>query len=201
VQVPEVEQHPGRRRGEPADEVAHRERVVAAPPRARVHGREVLDRERDAERLRPLEKRDEGPLLELGALAQARGRRAVCLREVQAVVGDELGARLGGVVEQPVERLVGLAGARAEVVGRVEQQAQPGRVERAAQGAGVAARAPAVGEHRRRRRVDLHPGEAGVLVGGEQLRRGPGVAVDVEAEASDHARSVARPGPRRVVGP
>jgi hypothetical protein len=116
VQVPEVEQHPGRRRAEATHEVAHRERVVAHPLRARVDGREVLDRHGDAKRLRPLEKRDEGPLLELGALALACGRGAVCLREVEAVVGDELGARPGGVVEQAVERGVGLGRACAQVV-------------------------------------------------------------------------------------
>jgi hypothetical protein len=74
--VADVEEHPGRRRVEPVDEVADRERVVAAAPRAGVDGREVLDREGDAKGMRPPEARDEGPLLELGALAQAGGREA-----------------------------------------------------------------------------------------------------------------------------
>jgi hypothetical protein len=58
--------------------------------------------------MRPLEARDEGPLLELGALVDARGRGAVGFHEVEAVADDELGAGRGGVVEQAVERaLVG----------------------------------------------------------------------------------------------
>ena len=88
--------------------------------------------------MRPLEKRDEGPLLELGALAEARGRRAFGFREVESVVGDELGARRGGVVEQAVERAVVLGRPRAQAVRRVHEQPQARAVERGADGAGVA---------------------------------------------------------------
>jgi hypothetical protein len=51
----DVEQHPGGRRGQPAHEVAHGQRVVAQPRRSRVHRRQVLDRDRHAKRVRPLE--------------------------------------------------------------------------------------------------------------------------------------------------
>ena len=71
--------------------------------------------------MRPLEERHEGPLLEQGALADARGPGAVGFREVEAVVGDELGAGERGVVEQAGERPVVLGRAGAEVVGRVQQ--------------------------------------------------------------------------------
>jgi hypothetical protein len=50
----------------------------------------------------------------------------------------------------------------------------------------------ALGEHRARRRVDLHPREPAGALGGERSGGGPGVAVDVEAEAVVHACSVAR---------
>jgi hypothetical protein len=52
-------------------------------------------------------------LLELGAIADARTGRALGIREVHAVVGDELGAHLGGVVEHPVERAVAVGEHRA----------------------------------------------------------------------------------------
>jgi hypothetical protein len=191
VEVAEVEQHPGGRRGEAADEIADGERVVAAAPRARIYRREVLDRHGDAKGMRPLEERHEGPLLELGALAEARGRGSFCLREVEAVVGDELGAGGRGVVEQAVEGAVVLERAGAQVVRRVQQQPEAGPLELGSHGARVAQAVAAIGEHRGRRRVDLHPGEAGGALGGEQRGAGPGVAVDVEAEAIVHVASVA----------
>ena len=129
VQVPEVEQHPGRRRGEPADEVADRERVVAHPPRAREHRREVLDRDGDAKRVRLLEVLRQGAFLEQSALPDGLGVRPVIVREVQSVVGDELRAGLGGVLEQPGEGPVGARRAGAQVVRRVQDEAQPRRVE------------------------------------------------------------------------
>jgi hypothetical protein len=55
VEMADVEQHPGGRRGQPAHEVAHGQRVVAQPRRSRVHRRQVLDRDRHAKRVRPLE--------------------------------------------------------------------------------------------------------------------------------------------------
>jgi hypothetical protein len=117
------------------------------------------------------------------------------------VVGDELGACRRGVVEEPVERVVVVGRAGAEVVGRVEQEPQPGAVELAAQRAGVAQRVAALGEHRELRRVDLHPREAGGPLGGERRGRGPGVAVDVEADAIVHASSVAGRGGVGVARP
>jgi len=54
------------------------------------------------------------------------------VHEVQAVVRDELGARLRGVVEQPGEAAVGLDPPRAEVVGGVQDEPQRARVERGA---------------------------------------------------------------------
>jgi hypothetical protein len=158
---------------------------------------QVLDRDGDAKGMRPLEERDEGPLLELGALAEARGRGAVGFREVQAVVGDELGAGGVGVVEQAGERAVVLDRARAEVVRGMQQQPQAGPVERRAQGAGVTQAVAALGEHRPRGRVDLDPGEAGGLVRGEHRDGGPGVAVDVEAEPGVHASHVRWPAAHR----
>ena len=125
--------------------------------------------------------------------AEARGRRAVGFREVEAVVGDELGARRLGVVEQAAERAVVLDRAGAQIVRRVQQQPQAGPVERRPEGAGVAQARAALAEHRARRRVDLHPGEARGLVGGERRGRGPGIAVDVEAEPVVHASQVRRP--------
>jgi hypothetical protein len=56
--------------------------------------------------MRPLEEAGEGPFLEQSALADAWLGRALGVREVQAVVGDELGARL----------LVGGKGAHAAAV-------------------------------------------------------------------------------------
>ena len=61
---------------------------------------------RHAKRVRPLEVAVEGALLEASALAGARAGGPAGVHEVQAVVGDELGARLHGVVEQPVERAI-----------------------------------------------------------------------------------------------
>jgi hypothetical protein len=58
VQVTDVEQHPGGRRGQPAHQVAHGQRVVAQPRgggRGRMHGGQVLDGDRHAKRVRPLE--------------------------------------------------------------------------------------------------------------------------------------------------
>ena len=55
VQVADVEQHPRGRRGQPAHEVAHGQRVVAQPRRRRMHRRQVLDGDRHAKRVRPLE--------------------------------------------------------------------------------------------------------------------------------------------------
>jgi len=55
VQVADVEQHPRGRRGQPAHEVAHGQRVVAQSRRSRVHRRQVLDGDRHAKRVRPLE--------------------------------------------------------------------------------------------------------------------------------------------------
>jgi hypothetical protein len=80
----------------------------------------------------------------------------------------------------------------AQVVGRVENQPQAGAVELGPQRAGVAQRVATLGEHRARRRVDLHPREPGGPLGGERGGGGPGVAVDVEADAVVHACSVAR---------
>ena len=137
--------------------------------------------------MRPLEKRDEGPLLELGALAEARGRRAFGFREVESVVRDELGARRGGVVEQAVERAVVLGRPRAQVVRRVHEQPQARAVERGADRAGVAQAVAALGKHRPRRRVNLDPRVPRGFVGGEHRAGGPGVAVDVEAEPCVHA--------------
>jgi len=62
------------------------------------------------------------------------GARAVGtagVHEVQAVVGDELGARLRGVVEQSREGAIVLGRARTEVVGGVEDQPQRAGLERA----------------------------------------------------------------------
>jgi hypothetical protein len=55
VQVADVEEHPGGRRGQPAHEVAHGERVVAQPRGPRMDRRQVLDGDRHAKRVRPLE--------------------------------------------------------------------------------------------------------------------------------------------------
>jgi hypothetical protein len=105
------------------------------------------------------------------------------------VVGDDLGARLHGVVEQPVHRAIRLGGARAEVVGRVEDEPQRARVEGGAQRAGVAPAARTIGEHRGRRGVHLQPAEPRLLVRGEQAGGRPGVAMQVQSEAVVHARS------------
>ena len=197
VQVAEVEQHPGGRRVEAAHEVAHRERVVAAPPRPGIHRREVLDRHGDAKGLRPLEERDEGSLLEQGALAEARGRRAVGFHEVQAVVGDELGARLRGVVDQALERAV--AGGACPRSGRRARGARAaGRCRCSCSRSARAWRRPwrrsaSIGA---RRRVHLHPAEPGGDVGGQHGGRRPGVAVDVRvrgARASPSQHSPPRP--------
>ena len=167
VQVAEVEQHPGRRRVEAAHEVADRERVVAPPPLPGVHRRQVLDRDDDAKGMRPLEERDEGPLLEQGALAEARGRRAVGFHEVEAVVGDELGA-----APRPRSRAGRRTPGRARACRRSGRPARAaaaaGRCGRARRGAPARGAAPARRSARiaRRRRVDLDPREAGALVGG-----------------------------------
>src|SRR3954449_8759366 len=77
--------------------------VMAQMRRRRVHRREVLDRDDHAKRVRALEDACEGALLELRALADARTGGARGVSEVEAVVGDERGTRLRGVVEQAVE--------------------------------------------------------------------------------------------------
>ncbi|MEA2228605.1 MAG: hypothetical protein QOF04_2235 [Solirubrobacteraceae bacterium] len=107
------------------------------------------------------------------------------------MVDDELGARLRGVVEQALEGEVVLDRAGAEVVGGVEQEPQARGPERRAQAAGVGQRRTALGEHAPRRRVHLHPGEAGGLVGGEDGLVRPGVAMDVQSESLVHACSLA----------
>jgi hypothetical protein len=109
-------------------------------------GREVLERDDHAKRVRPLEEANEGAFLELGALADARAGGARGIREVQAVVGDGLGARLRGVVEQDEP-----------------QRASP-----------------------------LQPAQPGLLVRRQQSRRGPGVALQVEAEPVVHSRVMVR---------
>jgi hypothetical protein len=128
-------------------------------------------------------------LLELSALAEAGGRWAVCLREVEAVVGDELGARLRGVVDEPLERPVVLGAAGAQVVRGMEHEAKAAVGQRLAQRPRMAQAMAAVGEHRPRWRVDLHPAEPGGRVRGQHGRRRPGVTVDVQAQALVHRQS------------
>jgi hypothetical protein len=189
MQVPDVEQHPGGGRGQPAHEVAHGQRVVAQARRPRMDRGQVLDRDLHAKRVRPLEVAVEGAFLEASALAGTRAGRPAGVHEVQAVVGDELGARLRGVVEQSREGAVGLDRPRAEVVGGVQDQPQRARLERGAQRPGVAPAASPVGQHGRRRRVHLQPAHAGLLVRRQHAGRRPGVAMQVQAKAVVHPRS------------
>jgi hypothetical protein len=199
MQVAEVEQHPGGGRAQPAHEVAHGQRVVAQPRRAGVHRGQVLERDLDAKRVRPLEVAEEGAFLEASALAGARTGRPAGVHEVQAVVGDELRARLRGVVEQAVEGAIVLARPRTEIVGGVQDEAQRARFERRAQRPGVPSAARAVGQHRPRRRVDLQPAQARPLVSGQQAGGRPGVAVQVQAEAIVHLASWFARGIGRLV--
>ena len=130
------------------------------------------------------------------------GARAVGtagVHEVQAVVGDELGARLGGVVEQPREGTIVLDRARAEVVGGVQDQPQRARLERGAQRARVAPAASAIGQHGRRGRVHLQPAHPGLLVRRQHAGRRPGVAVQVQAQAVVHPRSWFASGVRALL--
>jgi hypothetical protein len=132
------------------------------------------------------EEASKGALLEQGALADARTGRALGIREVQAVVGDELGAHLGAVVEHPVERTVVLGRPDAEVVGGVEHEPQCAAPEHRSQRTRVASAAAAVGEHRARRDVDLEPAQARLFEGGHGAPGRPAVAVQVEAETLVH---------------
>jgi hypothetical protein len=136
--------------------------------------------------VRPLEEAAQGALLEQGALADARTGRALGIREVQAVVGDDLRADLGRVVEHPVERTVVLARPDAEVVGGVQHEPQGAPVEDRSQRPRVTAATAAVGQHRARRDMDLHPAQAGLLMGGHGACSRPAVAVQVEAEPLVH---------------
>jgi hypothetical protein len=99
------------------------------------------------------------------------------------VVRDVLRPRRPGVVEQRVEPLVVLVGPGAQVVGPVEDQAQPDRVEDPAQGGGVPQAQPAVAEHRAGRRVHLHPAESGGLEPLEHRRGRPPPGRHVQAQA------------------
>ena len=195
----DVEQHPGGRRGQPAHEVAHGQRVVAQARRTRMDRGQVLDRDLHAKRVRSLEVAEEGAFLEASALAGARTGRPAGVHEVQTVVGDELRARLRGIVEQPGEGAVVLDRPRAQIVGSVQDEAQRARLQRGAQRAGVAPATPAIGQHRPRRRVDLKPAQAGLLVRGEHPGRRPGVAVQVQAQAFLHLPSWFASGVRRLV--
>ena len=183
VQVPEVEQHPGRGRGQPPHEVAHRERVVAHPPRPREDRREVLDRDGDAKRVRLLEVLRQGAFLEQSALPDGLGVRPVIVREVQSVVGDELRAGLGGVLEQPGERAVGArrcrrSGRRA----RGARGAAPsGRAARAARGRARAAR-PAPGARPRGGAWNCTQRNPAPDVLGEDPARRPLLTRDVQPE-------------------
>jgi hypothetical protein len=199
MQVADVEQHPGGRRAQPAHEVAHGQRVVAQARRARVHRRQVLDGDRHAKRVRPLEVAVEGAFLEASALAGAQAGRPAGVHEVHAVVGDELRARLRGVVEQAGEGAIVLDRPGAEVVRRVQDEAQRARLERGAQRASVAPAACAIGQHRPRRRVHLKPAQSRLLMSAQQAGRWPGVAVQVQAEAVVHPRSWFASGAGRLV--
>jgi hypothetical protein len=179
VRVAEVEEHPDAGGVHRADEVADADRVVREARGPRPDRRQVLHGDRDAQRGGALAVRAQRALLGEGARGDALVHAAV----VAPVVGDELGAGLVGVAEQAADGAVAGQGAGAEVVGPVDEQAQPARVERGAQGARVAAALLPVGEDRRGRRVDLDPGEPGGLDGLQRRRGGPVVAVDVEAEA------------------
>ena len=75
VQVADVEQHPGGRRGQPAHEVAHGQRVVAQPRRPGCTGARFSMAIRHAKRVRPLEVADGGSLPR-GERARGRARRA-----------------------------------------------------------------------------------------------------------------------------
>jgi hypothetical protein len=160
--------------------------------------RQVLDGDDHAKRVRPLEEAAQGALLELGALADARTGRALGIREVQAVVGDDLRAHLGGIVEHPVERAVVLARPDAEVVGGVQHEPQGARVEHRSQRPRVAAAAATVSQHRARRDMDLEPAQAGLLAGGHRPGSRPAVAVQIEAETLVHLAGHVRRPPARA---
>jgi hypothetical protein len=115
------------------------------------------------------------------------------------VVGDELRARLRGVVEQAGEGAIVLDRAGAEVVGGMQDEPQRARVERGAQRSGVAPAAPAVGQHRLRRCVHLQPAQPRLLVRGQHAGGRPGVAMQVQAEAVVHPRSWFASRLRRLV--
>jgi hypothetical protein len=154
-----------------------------------VDRRQVLDGDPHAKRVRPLEVAEEGAFLEASALAGAQAGGPAGVHEVQAVVGDELRARLRGVVQQAGERAIVVDRPCAEVVGRVHDQAQRARLERRAQRPGVAPAAPTIGQHRPRWRVHLQPAQARLLVRGQHARGRPGVAMQVQAEAVVHVAS------------
>jgi hypothetical protein len=189
VQMADIEQHPAGGRGQAAHQVWHRQRVVAQARRPRVHRGQVLEGDGHAKRVRPLAVAMEGAFLEASALVGARAVGSTGVHEVHAVVGDELGARLRGVVDQPREGAIVLDRPGAEVVGGVEDEPQRARLERGAQRTRMAAAAPAIGQHRRRRGVHLQPTHAGLLVHRQHASRRPGVAMQVQAEAVVHPAS------------
>ena len=161
--------------------------------------RHVLDGDDHAKRVRPLEEAAQGALLELGALADARTGRALGIREVEAVVGDDLLAHLRGVVEHPVECAVVLARPDAGVVRGVQHEPQGARVEHRSQRPRVAAATAAVRQHRARRDMDLQPAQAGLLMGGHGARSRPAIALQVQAETLVHLANTFDAGrPSRV---
>ena len=98
------------------------------------------------------------------------------------VVDDLLGAALGRVGDRSGDRPVRLRRSGEEVTGRVQDRPQPGGRDGGADRLGVTDAAPRVGQDRRGRRRQLHPGEARLLDLGEQLRCRPPLVGDVETE-------------------
>ena len=113
---------------------------------ARELRREVLDREREAQRLEASGGTAQRPLLRELAPPQARRRWG----EAPAVVHDQLGAGLGRVGDQPVERAVVRRQPRAQVVRAMDHEPQPRQPQGSSQGSGMVACRPPLPQHRAR---------------------------------------------------
>ncbi len=117
------------------------------------------------------------------ASAASTAPRSGPLAERQRVVDDLARADLGRVGEQALEGDVRGLGADAKVRRRVHHRGERGGGERLAGGHRVLRALPRTREHRDRGRVELHPAEAGGLVGLQQRRGRPPLVRDAEPES------------------
>lgn len=152
----------------------HRQRVVADARAAGVHGAEVLEADRQAERL--------GGAGEPAQAALLLHRLEAAPREVERVVDEVPRPDRVRVLEEPLERAVVARAAELEAGRAVHDDPQRRDLERALQRARMTHAVARVGEHLDGRRGDLDPAEPGRLEALQRGRGGPPLIRDVESQ-------------------